>query len=99
MTTPSISEGREGVARGRAVARVSSADRVVEDDRAVEVDVRVLALGALGHLELHVEELPEVVAEFRDLREVETADVQVVLQPLQVLARREHVVAEEDAAL
>src|SRR5260221_10998064 len=93
-----MSEGGERVARRGVTAHVLRRRGGVEHDPSVEVDVRVLALGALGHLELHVEEPVELRREVRDLGEIEAADVEVVLQPLQVLARDEDVVPPEQAA-
>src|ERR1019366_901874 len=64
-------------------------------DAAVEIDVLVVALGLLGDLELHVEQLAQIPGQVRQLLQVQTADVQVGLYELQRVGGKDAVAPHE----
>src|SRR5208283_579099 len=67
----------------------------VVHDAAVEVDVLVVALGFLGDLELDVEQLAQISGKFRQLLQVQTADMEVGLHELQRVRRKDAVAPHE----
>lgn len=73
-------------------------DRIAEvrDDNApIEIDVLVLALGTLGDLQSHVQEIAESCRKFGQLINVHSARVQVGLKPLEVFFGSKHAVAPQ----
>src|ERR1035441_4017844 len=64
-------------------------------DPPVEVDVLVVAFGFLGDLQLHIEQLAEMLWQFGQLVQIEPAQVQVGLDVLQSVRGEDAVAPQE----
>ncbi len=70
---------------------------VLDHEAPVEVNVFVVAIRPLVHFELDAGQLAQVLVQIGELFQIQSAGVQVGLEPLEVLAALDHVVAPQQA--